>query len=166
MGRLSVLALLAAGVALAAAPAASAPRASNTFAPGVALGAARLGMTKAEILRTWGKKHGVCRDCRRETWYFNKHAFQPQGTGVVFRDGRAVQLFTVWKPDGWSTRQGVALGAEGGDVGSTYGELATHRCRGYQALVLRGKRAESVFYVYSGDVWAFGLQRHGLNPCL
>jgi hypothetical protein len=164
--RLSVLAVLVASVVLAVAPAASAPSDARTFVPGVELGGARLGMTKAEILRSWGRKHGVCADCRRETWYFNDRPFQPQGTGVVFRNGRAVQLFTVWKPAGWETRDGLSLGADGGDVGAKYGEVTTRRCRGYEALVLRGKQAESIFYVYADDVWGFGLQRPGVNPCL
>ena len=166
MRRGPVLAGALAVVALAAAPAASAPTTTRVFIPGAELGGARIGMTKAEILRTWGRRHGVCSDCRRETWYFNEHPFQPQGTGVAFRKGRAIQLFTVWKPSGWKARQGLALGADGGNVGATYGEVATTSCHGYDALVLRGKRADSVFYVYSGDVWGFGLERPGVTPCL
>ena len=36
---------------------------------------------QGEVLETWGQRHGVCRDCRRTTWYFNAKPFQPQGAG-------------------------------------------------------------------------------------
>jgi hypothetical protein len=136
----------------------------RTFVPGVELGGAQLGMTKHEIVRTWGLKHGVCLSCRNTTWYFNDRPFQPQGTAVVFRRGRSVALFTVWKPARWASREGLSLGADGGKIGATYGELASRDCGRYTALLAPG-RATSVFYVYRGDLWGFGLVRPRVNPC-
>jgi hypothetical protein len=141
------------------------PPSGGLFIPGKSLAAARLGMTPNEILATWGARHGVCRGCEAKTWYFNEKPFQPQGTGVVFRSGRAVALFTLWKPKGWTTPEKLSLGADGGKIGETYGELESRACDRYTALVLRGAGADSVFYVYRDDLWGFGLVRRGVNPC-
>jgi len=123
-------------------------------------------MTKSELVRVWGKRHGVCRDCAKETWYFNERRFRPQGTGVVFDAGRAAKLFTLWKPDGWATPEHLALGAQGGRVGAVYGELDSRSCGRYTALVFSRDLADGVFYVYHGDLWGFGLVRSGLSPCV
>ena len=69
-------------------------------------------MTRGRRAATWGKRHGVCQDCADPTWYFNDKPFEPQGTGVVFDDGRVAHAFTVWRPSGWTTPEGLLLGAE------------------------------------------------------
>jgi hypothetical protein len=153
-------------VALAAAPAASAPPAKGVFVPGISLGGVVLGMTKAEVTRAWGRRHGVCRNCARETWYFNYRPFEPQGTGVVFRRGRVVQAFTFWKPNGWRTPEGLELGAPRGDVGEGLVIRDERTCDGYVAMLAPGPSAESVFYVYRERLWGFGLMRPGADPCL
>ena len=50
-------------------------------------------MSKAELKAIWGTSFGRCRDCLRETWYFNYRPFTPQGAGVTFKRGRVVQVF-------------------------------------------------------------------------
>jgi hypothetical protein len=162
----ALAAVLAAGAVLAAAPAASAPPPRGTFVPGVSLGGVELGMTKAEVMRAWGRVHGVCRGCPRETWYFNYRAFEPQGTGVVFRRGSVVHAFTFWQPEGWRTSEGLALGAPSEEVGAGLVFRDERPCDGYEAILAPGPSAESVFYVYRDRLWGFGLIRPGADPCL
>ena len=162
-----VLTSLAALVAVSVSfPAEAAKREGRVFLPGTALGGARIGMTKAQVLGVWGKRHGVCRDCARTTWYFNDRPFEPQGTGVVFRRGRAAHLFTVWRPEGWRTPDGLVLGAAESAVHDAYPSLTERECERYSALVMAGERAQTVFYVYRDKLWGFGLTRPGADPCL
>ena len=140
--------------------------AGGEFVPGRSLAGVELGMTRAEVLATWGTRHGVCRDCASETWYFNEQPFQPQGKGVVFERGRVVHAFTLWQPVGWVTPEGLELGAPAGEIGATYGELDERACRRYSALVRAEEDARSAFYAYEDEVWGFGLVRPGRSPCL
>jgi hypothetical protein len=160
-----VLGALAAGLAVTV-PAGAEPPAGGQFVPGESLAAVELGMTRAEVLGTWGERHGVCRDCAAETWYFNERPFHPQGTGVVFARGRVVHAFTLWQPEGWVTPEGLELAAPAGEIGATYGELDERDCAGYSALVRDERDAQSVFYAYEEEVWGFGLVRPGRSPCL
>jgi hypothetical protein len=164
------LALTAAALVVAAllvgVSAAAEPPTGGTFTPGSSLAGVELGMTRAEVLETWGPRHGECRNCRQTTWYFNENPFQPEGAGVVFRGGRVVHAFTVWKPEGWSTPEGLELGQQAGEIGATYGELAEEDCAGYVALVREDATATSAFYVYDDQVWGFGLLVPGRSPCL
>ena len=162
---------LALAAAIAAAllvvlPASAEPPTGGAFQPGESLAGVRVGMTQADVTETWGLHHGVCRDCEDTTWYFNEEPFQPQGTGVVFEKGRVVRAFTVWQPEGWSTPEGLELGAPAGDIGGTYGELAEIDCGDYLALVDNAPDAQSAFYVYDEEVWGFGLLTRGRSPCV
>jgi hypothetical protein len=123
-------------------------------------------MTPAQVLKAWGKRHGVCRTCGDRTWYFNYRPFTPEGAGVVFRRGRVVHVFTVWRPSGWKTPEGLVLGAPASDASRTYGSLDRRPCTGYHALLKPGKRVESVFYVFRDKVWGFGLIPKNASPCL
>jgi hypothetical protein len=147
-------------------PAAAEPPTGGTFTPGASLAGVRLGMTPAEVRAAWGERHGVCRDCRQTTWYFNERPFQPNGAGVVFARGRVVHAFTVWQPEGWTTPEGLTLGASAGEIGATYGELAQEDCGDYLALVEEAPTARSAFYAYEDEVWGFGLVAAGRSPCL
>lgn len=138
----------------------------RVFVPGTSLGGVRLGMTKADVLRAWGKRHGVCRDCRRTTWYFNYRPFEPQGTGVVFARGRVAHAFTLWQPDGWRTAGGLALGDDPEAVREAHAVLEERSCDGYTALVARAPLAHSVFYVYRDELWGFGLTEPAGSPCV
>ena len=114
----------------------------------------------------WGRRHGVCRDCRLVTWYFNLKPFEPQGAAVVFRRGRVVRVYTVWRPRGWRTNEGLELGATTQALVKAYSGLASRSCDRYTAFTRRGDvRTTSVFYVYRGRLWAFGLMRPWLSPC-
>ena len=156
----------AACVALAAAPSAYAPPRAGLFVPGESLGGVRLGMTESQVLDAWGERHGVCKECESQTWYFNYKPFDPQGTGVAFDKGRVTKAFTVWRPPGWKTRQGLFLAADASDVARIYGSLDKRECVRYQALLLPGKKVTSAFYVFRDRVWGFGLIKPGDSPCL
>jgi len=123
-------------------------------------------MTRAAVLAAWGERHGICRDCERETWYFNYQPFHPQGTGVVFEKGQVVQAFTVWRPAGWKTPEGLVLGADGSEVVRLYGSLDKRECTSYNALLLPARKVASVFYVFRNKVWGFGLMKPDASPCL
>jgi hypothetical protein len=167
VGTRALTVALAAVVAAVAIPAtAAAPPKRGEFLTGGSLGGVRLGMTKDEVLDVWGKRHGVCRSCPRETWYFNYRPFEPEGVGVVFERGRVVHVFTVWQPKGWSTPQGLDLGDPASEATRIYGALDRRQCTFYYALLDPGRRAQSVFYVYDDEIWAFGLTEPDASPCL
>jgi hypothetical protein len=159
-------AALAAAAVVVGVSAGAEPPTGGPFTPGQSLAGVELGMTRAQVLETWGRRHGECRDCGETTWYFNESPFQPEGAGVVFRNGRVVHAFTVWKPAGWSTPEGLELGQRAGEIGATYGELAEEDCLDYVALVQENATATSAFYVYDEQVWGFGLLVPGRSPCL
>jgi hypothetical protein len=102
----------------------------------------------------------------RTTWLFNYRKFEPEGAGVVFRKGRAIRIFTIWKPAGWRTATGLTLGADVSEVTSVHGRLEKQVCAGYYALVRPEARAQSVFYVFGSELWGFGLIKRGAAPCL
>jgi hypothetical protein len=161
------LSALALGAALVLAlPAAGAPPKQGEFVPGKSLAGIRLGMTRQEVAAAWGMGHGVCRGCPRETWYFNYRPFTPQGAGVVFERGRVAHAFTVWRPVGWKTPEGLTLGDPASEVARVYGSLDRRQCTFYYALLKPAKRVESVFYVFRDQVWGFGLIRSNASPCL
>ncbi|MGH3013812.1 MAG: hypothetical protein ACRDNR_01255 [Gaiellaceae bacterium] len=162
----TVTAIIGAAALLLVVPAAAEPPTGGLFTPGESLAGMRLGLAPDEVLATWGERHGVCAGCPERTWYFNERPFQPQGAGVVFADGHVVHAFTVWRPQGWSTPEGLELGAPAGEIGETYGELAQEDCGDYLALVRDGPSATSAFYVYEDEVWGFGLLEPGRSPCL
>jgi hypothetical protein len=160
---------LAAGVAAALALAGAstaAPPDPGLLVAGQSLGGVRIGMTKAQVRRAWGTDFGRCRSCPRETWYFNYEPFLPEGVAVAFVRARVTHVFTLWQPAGWRTTRGLALGAAERDVTRLYGPLSRSVCDGYEALVLPGRRAQTVFYIDDGELWGFGLTRPSSSPCV
>ncbi len=161
-----LLTLLGALAVVVAAPAASAPPAAGVVVPGVSLGGVELGMSREGVLRIWGPRHGICRDCEQATWYFNYRPFAPEGVGVSFRRGRVDRVFTVWKPSGWRAQDGLNLGASASEVEDRAAILDRRECAGYSALLERGARATTAFYLFREELWGVGLIRPGANPCL
>ena len=159
------VAVIAVAAAFVAAPAAAAPPQGGTFEPGTRLGGLRLGATTAQVERRWGKRHGICRNCRHPTWYFNYEPFTPQGVGVEFRRGRAVALFTMWSPPEWRTRGGLAIGDPAADVRAQHPRVRRRDCRGYRALWTRAGNTLSIFYISEQKLWGFGLSRPGVPVC-
>jgi hypothetical protein len=45
------------------------------------------------------------------------------------------------------------------------GTLRTITCSGYNALVRDTALARTVYYIFAGRLWGFGLFRHGASPC-
>ena len=127
--------------------------------------AARLGATKAEVERRWGRAYGICRGCATETWYFNYFAFQPRGAGVEFRDGRAAAIFTLYQPAGWQTTRGLALGEPESRVRTLYPQLVRRDCGDYDVFVSRRGPTVTALYVLDDRLWAFGLSRRGVPLC-
>ena len=137
----------------------------GVLVPGETLGGVGVGATAAEVTAAWGTRHGVCRSCRRTTWYFNYRPFEPQGAGVELRRGRVASLFTLWQPDGWRTPEGLRLGDDASRVTALYGPLPRVRCAGYVALTLRRGRTSTAFFVLRDEVWGFGLGRARAPAC-
>ncbi|HSP73295.1 MAG TPA: hypothetical protein VLN26_13050 [Gaiellaceae bacterium] len=160
--RLAAAALAA--LALAA-PAAAAPPRSGVLVPGKSLAGVALGAPVNAVLRAWGRSFGICRGCRRPTWYFNFDPFQPQGAGVEFRDARVAAVFTLWSPPGWRTSSGVTIGDPVAEVTAVFGPLDRTDCSGYYALVLPQGRVVTSIYVLDDAVWGFGLSLPGIPPC-
>ena len=157
---------LTAGLALLVAPsAAGAPPREGLVVPGRTLGGLALDATRGQVRSAWGTQYGVCRDCRAETWYFNRRRFEPQGAGVTFLRGRAAALFTMWSPPGWRTPQGLRIGDPQFRVSAVYGSLFRVDCGRYSALTMRRGRVVTSFYVVDEQVWGFGLSRPGEAVC-
>jgi len=159
-----VLAVLAGALVLAAA-AAAAPPTGGTLTPGSSLGGLRLGATKAQVERRWGRAYGICTRCPRETWYFNYYAFQPAAIGVEFEAGRVVALYTLYSPPGWRTSSGLVLGGRIADVRARYPAVTRTSCDGYFAYVLRRGGSHTVFYGFGDRLWAFALQARDAPVC-
>jgi hypothetical protein len=164
MVRRLALAVLALALAVVA-PAAAAPPNPGVLVPGKSLGGVRLGATGAQVEAAWGRAYGRCTNCRHTTWYFNFFAFQPRGAGIEFRGGRAVALYTIHQPLGWSTPSGLSLGEPVSRVRALYPRLSRRVCDGYDALILRREDTVSSFYVLDERLWGFGLSRRGLPIC-
>lgn len=149
---------------LAAAVAAALP-AHGTVVPGKSLGGVRLGDSSERVVALWGRRFGVCKDCRRRTWYYTYARYQPQGAGVEFRRNRVVGLFTLWSPTGWQTSRGLRIGDPAAKVTSLYGPLTKVGCGTYDAYLLPNGRTLAAFYVFNEQVWGFGVSLQAVPAC-
>jgi hypothetical protein len=149
---------------LAAAAAAALP-VHGAVVPGRTLGGVRLGDPPARVRAVWGSGFGVCRGCPRRTWYYNYARFLPQGAAVEFQRGRVVATYTLWRPSGWRTPEGLRLGDSVARITSVYGPLKRRDCRGYYALLLPRGPAVTQFYVFGSELWGFGLSRASVPAC-
>jgi hypothetical protein len=144
--------------AIAASSASAAPPRAGVLVPGKSLGGVSLGATAAEVRAAWGSRYGVCRGCRKPTWYFNFAAFEPQGAGVTFERGRVVAIFTLWAPPGWRTTRGLRIGDEASRAAALHRGLRIN-CGTYYALTQDRRRSVTSIYVHDEKVWGFGLSR-------
>ena len=159
--------IILAAIALAAAGPAAANRPdAGVLVPGVSLGGAHLGWTTAQVEALWGRAEGHCRSCRRDTLYFNRYAFRPQGVGVELAHGHVDAVFTLWAPAAWRTSLGLRIGEPMIRVEATYPSAIHKSCPNYDAYVLLGRKAKSAIYVSDEKVWGFGLLRADRSFCI
>jgi hypothetical protein len=136
----------------------------GALVPSQSLGGVRLGMTHTQVQRVWGRTYGRCKDCPKETWYFNYEKFHAEGAAVQFRRGRVDAAWTLWKPQGWHVGN-LQLGAPTALLTDRWGALVTIPCGSYEARILTKAAVTTVFYVYADQLWGFGLSRPGASPC-
>jgi hypothetical protein len=162
--RRSLLATAVVALALAVPAAAGLPKA-GALVPGRSLGGILLGSSPRAVRAALGTFYGVCRGCSRRTWYFTYGPFQKQGLAVEFTRGRVSGLYTLWRPKGWHARHGLGFGSTPLAVHALVGSTQTVTCRGYEALVQDSAHARTVYYLFDGRLWGFGLFRRGDSPC-
>ena len=158
----AVVALAIAGVAAAGRN----PPDQGVLVPGVSLGGTKLGWTKAQVEAIWGGAEGHCRSCRRDTLYFNRYGFRPQGVGVELVHGRVDAVFTLWAPAAWQTSLGLRVGEPLIRVEATYPGTLRTACAGYDAYTIIDRKAQNAIYVSDNKVWGFGLLRAGRSVCI
>jgi hypothetical protein len=163
--RLGLLALASLCLLAPAGARAALPR-EGVLVPGQSLGGISLGMTQQQVAARWGSRHGRCRSCLFTTWYYTYRPFEPQGAAVEFFNRRVTRVYTLWKPAGWRTPDGLALGVPAEEVAGRYGALPRHECTRYTAVLRRGVRTITAFYLFEGQVWGFGLLRPDASPCI
>jgi hypothetical protein len=133
--------------------------------PGKSLGGIRLGETRPQVERAWGRFHGTCRGCARTTWYFTYARFDRHGAAVEFRNGRVAAVWTLWQPAGWRTSKGLVLGSAAAQITTFYGTLPKFRCRTYDVYTQTRGRTVTAFYVVGDVLWGFGLMRRQVPVC-
>jgi len=162
--RRGLLALTVTALVLAAPAAAGLPK-TGRLVPARSLGGIRLGESPRAVRAALGKFYGPCRGCRRQTWYFTYHPFEKQGIAVEFTRGRVSGLYTLWRPQGWHAQHRLGFGSTPLAVHALVGSTQTVVCRGYEALVQDTAHARTVYYLFDGRLWGFGLFRRGASPC-
>ena len=155
----AVTALVLAGPA-----AAELPR-SGALVPGRSLGGVRLGESPHAVVAKLGGSYGTCSDCAQRTWYFTYKAFDRHGLALEFEHGRVSGVYTLWRPAGWHAPHALRFGATPLAVHEAVGTLRTIGCHDYDALVRDSPKGRTVYYVFDGKLWGFGLFRRGAAPC-
>jgi hypothetical protein len=163
--RRSLLGTAVAALCLAAPAAAGLPRA-GALVPGRSLGGIHLGETAGAVRASLGTFYGTCRGCATRTWYFTYRRFDRHGLAVELQGGRVSAVYTLWQPRGWHAPHGLRLGATPLAVHERAGPLRTIVCPGYDALVRDSGRTRTVYYVFGGRLWGFGLFARGASTCL
>jgi hypothetical protein len=159
LAAIAVAVLMLAPAALAGLPS------TGKLVPGRSLAGIRIGETQRQVMTALGPSHGVCSGCAVPTWYFNDRPFDQHGLAIEFTRGRVSAVYTIWRPDGWTGPNGLALGATQAQVDATAGALFQVTCTGYDAWVNDRKTVRTAYYILNGDLWGFGLMRANANPC-
>jgi hypothetical protein len=148
-----------------AAPASAGLPKRGTLVPGRSLGGVRLGEPARAVRAALGTFYGVCRGCARPTWYFTYRPFEKQGLAVELTRGRVSGVYTLWRPRGWHAPRKLRLGSTPLAV-HVYGHARRSLvCGSYEALVHDDSGARTVYYLFRGQLWGFGLFRRGASPC-
>jgi hypothetical protein len=164
MRRAAVCAVIAVAALAASAAVAALPRA-GVLVVGNSLGGVQLGETESAVRAKLGSFFGICDGCAERTLYFTYRPYAPEGLAVTFRSKRAVAIYTLWRPPGWHTREGVRLGDVVAKVNKTYGQLPITQCGTYFALTRSQRDSVSVFYTVEGRLWGFGLLTPRVSVC-
>ena len=162
--RRSLIASAVTALVLAGSAAAALPRA-GALVPGRSLGGIRLGESPGAVRAELGRSYGTCRGCAHSTWYFTYQPFTQAGLAVEFDRGRVSGAYTLWRPQGGHAPHHLRFGATPLTVHDRVGTLHTVPCQGYIALVRDTFHARTVYYLYAGRLWGFGLFRRGATPC-
>jgi hypothetical protein len=159
LAAIAVAALALSPAALAALPP------TGKLVPGRSLAGIRLGDTQQQVRRALGSSYGVCTGCARSTWYFNAKPFDQHGLGVEFTRSRVSAVYTIAQPTGWIGPHNLVLGEVESQVTSSAGPLVVLTCTGYDAWVADRGAARTVYYLFNGSLWGFGLVRAHADPC-
>jgi hypothetical protein len=159
-----LVAACAAALVLTGTAAAALPR-HGTLVPGSTLGGIRLGERAAAVRAKLGSDRGVCTACATTTWYYTYRSFTRRGLAVELTQGRVSAVYTVWQPRGWTGPKGLQLGAVDAQITTLTGASIPIVCSGYDARVTDRGRTRTVYYVFRGELWGFGLMRAQANPC-
>ena len=162
--RRSLLATTVIALALAVPAAADLPKA-GVLVPGRSLGGVRLGESPRAVRAALGTFYGVCRNCRRRTWYFTYGSYDRHGLAVEFAQGGVSGVYTLWRPSGWHGPHKLGFGTSVLAVHRLTDASRTIRCGAYDALVRDSGRARTAYYLFEGRLWGFGLFGRGTSPC-
>jgi hypothetical protein len=165
MKRTLVCACLAIAALTIATPSTAALPRHGVLVVGRSLGGVQLGDSAPSVREKLGDFYGVCDGCAETTWYFTYRPYAPEGVGVTFRRGHVVAVFTLWRPPGWRTADGVRLGDEVSRVTGRYGRFAEASCGSYSGISVRRGSSVTVFYVVDARLWGFGLLRPSVAVC-
>jgi hypothetical protein len=162
--RRSLVATAVAALCLAGTAAAGLPKA-GVLVPGRSLGGIRLGESPRAVRTALGTFYGTCRGCQQRTWYFTYAPFDRHGLAVEFTGGKVSGIYTLWRPAGWHTAHGLALGSSVLSVHRHAGASRNMVCGDYEALAHDAARARTAYYLVDGRLWGFGLFLRGASPC-
>lgn len=160
-----LLAVTAATLATGASAAAPSAPLKGVVVEGATFAGVPLGLTPAQVRARWGKRYGVCDDCRTTTWYYTFKRYHEQGIGVQFRNGRVEAYFTLGAPDGWRTGRGVSISDQSEKVPNTYGSVPTVHCFGYDVIEVIVRKTLVLFYLNGSQVYGLGLMARSSDPC-
>jgi hypothetical protein len=160
-----VVALTAFTLGTAASAAAPAAPRTGVVVEGASFAGLRLGATPAQVRARWGRRYGICDNCKDATWYYTFVRYKPQGIGVQFHGGRTVAYFTLGAPVGWRTLRGVAVGDATAKIGRTYGAAPVVHCLGYDVQQVVVRKTLVLFYANGAQVYGLGLMAGAANPC-